>query len=306
MSSTLARSRATRTPWSFILAGIAAVALFVGGESSAMADNLAASCGAVSIANDVTLSPNGVRVVVHRSPHVASRSACDGNADESCPIRRHRARRARRGCRGRSWRARWHRRHRRMGVKGQRLSIGFSKGALGTREDGQRRSQTALLGRMRLTPRLTAEVELGAAYEHHHRHRDGRRGRGDRGDNDTGDTRQPDGERDRDRHDFGPRDYFVGGGLLFHPMPRARFSPYLSVSAGAIDRALDDEGTRVNQRFGEFGVGLSVRIGRRLRLEGDVRTGRRVIDDDSKGALDLPIDGDEHYRRARFNAVFTF
>ena len=192
-----------------------------------------------------------------------ARSSCDDRGCDLARSRRYRgcgrARRAWRGCGSR---------------RADRFALGITRGhfELGETEARER----GMLARVRVSRRLTAELEVG----------------------------------ETDYRDAAIQDRRVGGSLLLHPVPRARLSPYLSASAGRIRTEMDGLESEIEQRYREVGVGLSLRLGKRLRLEGDVRAGRRGLRDSAKSdiaaAVSAPDLDDEHYRRARFNAMFYF
>lgn len=274
---------------SLVTAAMAAAALLVVFEAPAFADDLD------SLLDTSTTPLLGDQSLAHRGHDGPDRRSCASRCGaDTCPLDRTRVAEEARGCGSRSWRwrkARWHRsRWHRGGWRGwragRRLALGYSTGLVRTGDDEHLRDR-GLFARFRLSYRLSAELELGGAGRHHHR-RGGNRGERARSDNDR-------------------RDYHIGGGLVALAMPWARLSPYLRASAGMLESDFADTGTRVRQRYGEVGIGLSLRLGRRFRLEGDIRAGKRRIHDDlESGAVDLPIDTKERYSRARLNAVIHF
>ena len=199
-----------------------------------------------------------------------------------------------RGCGGRRWRfgrARWH--HRRGWLRG-RLALGYATGVIGTRDTRPMRDR-GLFARLRLSRRLSAEVEFGGSSpRHHHRDRWG------------GGVTPADGSVAVVDVEDGRRDFHVSGGLIARARPWARFSPYLSLSGGVNRVGYEDSETHLRQRYGEVGLGLSMRLGRRLRIEGDVRAGKRKVRDGQSDRLDITDDRPERYRRARLNAVIEF
>ena len=194
----------------------------------------------------------------------------------SCPKRSKWRQEARRGrCGSRSWR--WGYRHRHA----DRFAVGISKGHF--ESEGREVRERSVVARLRLTRRLTAEVEAGKSRP-----------------------------RDRDGAPGELRDKRVGGGLLLHPIPWARLSPYLSAAGGVVRTDVsgraDADGVHIDQRYREVGVGLSIRLGKRLRIEGDFRTGERELREGAKSAAAAigGMDDEQRYRRARITALLYF
>lgn len=167
------------------------------------------------------------------------------------------------------------------------FGIGVFAGGSGFRDsesfrDEQDSSDLGVLGRVRLTPGLMIEGELGQT-----RFRDNLR-----------------------------VDRRIGGSLIWELGARNTFAPYLLGGIGVNQAEVDDSFT-TTQNFVEIGLGLRIALSRHLHIAGDVRGGtRRAVDsDDRPVALSAearsfapPVDGndEEDYWRARLAAIVNF
>lgn len=169
------------------------------------------------------------------------------------------------------------------------FGLGVFAGGSGFRDsegirDEQDSSDLGVLARIRLTPGLMIEGELGQT-----RFRDDLR-----------------------------VDRRIGGSLIWELGARNTVAPYLLGGIGVNQAEVDDSFT-TTQNFGELGIGLRIALSRHLHIAGDVRGGtRRAVDTDRPaGVPDVarsiapPVqefDGSdrEDYWRARLAAIVNF
>ena len=143
-------------------------------------------------------------------------------------------------------------------------------------EDREATSDIGILGRFRLTNRLSLEGEIAK-------------------------SELEDGSR---------TDRRLGAALLYDFSPRSRLSPHVLIGAGVVRNDLN-AGIEANadQAYGEIGVGLGWRLSRSLELSADIRAGNRETRADDvvfQSATPQPIAEDEDYTRARLSAILRF
>jgi hypothetical protein len=159
----------------------------------------------------------------------------------------------------------------------RRFGIGAFAGSVDV--DGQEvGSDLGILGRFRMTRRLSLEAEFARSSI----------------------------------SDGGRRDRRFGAALLFDFAPNRTLSPYILGGAGFGQTDVEDRELRAGQAYGEVGLGLTYRVSRRFQLVADGRLGQRDTKDDQVAALmvgggeDLPIQDEEKYSRLRLGALFFF
>jgi hypothetical protein len=160
-----------------------------------------------------------------------------------------------------------------------RFALGVFAGGVSTDND-QSGEDIGLLARLRVTPRLLIEAELGKA-------------------------RMAEGKREDRR---------VEGALAYETSPYRNWSPYLTGGLGVQQANVGQ--SQSEQRFAELGAGLRLNLGTSLQLLGDIRLGQRALVNDSPSAA-LPVDASarqispavdqpENYSRVRIAAVLAF
>ena len=191
----------------------------------------------------------------------------------------------------------------------RRWSVAVSRGI--DHNPDRSMSEYGLAARLRLTYRLSAAVELGFSKERRHRHHDRDWGDGESrpGWDDNRDPRLDEGAPVPERRTYDGR---VGVGLIYTLAPTWRVSPYLTANGGMLFSDLREESEPTQKLFGEVGAGLSVRVYRRLYLQGEAMIGKRKTrrdDDDAQRRLTV-IEPEDHradrYVRGRINAVWVF
>lgn len=159
-----------------------------------------------------------------------------------------------------------------------RWGVGVAAGGVSV-EGQDAGDDLALLGRLRLTPRLLLEGEIGKS---------------ELGDGSRVDRR-------------------LGGSLAFEFSPYNRFTPYVVGGLGVTQVEVSDGAYESAQSFGEIGIGLRYAITPRVHLAGDIRAGSRSEMTDEARPLDAaarsiapPEEESEEYTRARLSAVLYF
>jgi hypothetical protein len=135
----------------------------------------------------------------------------------------------------------------------------------------------ALLGRLRLTPGLLVEGELGK-------------------------SELADGAR---------LDRRLGASLVYEIGAYNRLAPYLVGGLGVSQVDVGDS-YRTHQQFGELGVGLRLAVTPRVHIAADLRAGSRTATEHAPMAdvaarvVAPPVDESEEYTRARLSGVLYF
>lgn len=156
----------------------------------------------------------------------------------------------------------------------RRIGVGAFAGTVDV-DDQEVGSDLGLLGRFRMTQRLSFEVELA-------RSEISKTGRSDRR---------------------------FGASLLYDFVPHRSFSPLILAGAGFGQTRFDERELRAGGAYGEVGGGLTYRINRRAHLVADARLGKRDTSDESVARMvgpGAPIQEEETYSRLRLGALFFF
>jgi len=165
-----------------------------------------------------------------------------------------------------------------------RLGIGVYAGGSSIQDNTQDSSDLGVLARLRMTPGLLLEGEIGKTSF-------------------KNDTRV---------------DRRIGGSLIWEIGAHNTLAPYLLVGGG-VQQANVDGSFSTTQDFGEIGIGLRIALTRNLHITGDIRAGsRKTIDSNQPDVLTAaarsvaPPSGSnsdqttEDYTRARLAAILNF
>jgi hypothetical protein len=166
-----------------------------------------------------------------------------------------------------------------------KFGIGLFAGGVNT-EGQEESSDVGVLGRLRLTPGLLIEGEMG---------------------------------KQSYTNDVGRTDRRLGASLVYEIGAYNKLAPYLVAGLGVQQADVDGQYT-TTQNFGELGVGLRWALSPQFHLAFDIRTGSRASVSDDRG--DAPVvggtvmrqvtppapesDESEEYSRMRLSAMFFF